>query len=81
MKTLKQKWIDALPVFASVFFMLGIVILFSWGMYRLVTLKSEPDTRTVEEVKTERYKNCLEYSSSMRVQNCDNYLLPVPNTQ
>lgn len=74
MKTLKQKWTKALPVFASVFFMFGIVIFFSWGMYKLVTLKGEPDNRTVEEIKTERYKQCIKSTYATEVEVCKNFL-------
>lgn len=76
-KTLKQKWIDILPVFASIFCAIGIVILFFWSIIKLAewaNQPSKPDTRTIEEVKTERYKQCLNYSSASRVETCKNYL-------
>jgi Na+-transporting methylmalonyl-CoA/oxaloacetate decarboxylase gamma subunit len=77
MKTLKQKWTEALPVFASVFFMLAILFLFIWGMAKFANWLNTPDTldpRTIEEVKTERYKDCLDYSNSKNVEYCKNYL-------
>lgn len=63
MKTLKQKWIDALPVFANVLCMLGIVWLFGWGIYKLGTIEKQSDKMTIQQAIEKRYKSCIMYSS------------------
>lgn len=63
MKTLKQKWIDALLIFVSVLCALGIVYLFALGIYNLTTLEKESDKMTVQQAIEKRYKSCVMYSS------------------
>ena len=76
MNNLKQKWTEALPVFASVFFLIGIMFLIIWGIVQFANWVSKPDTRTVEEIKTERYKECIKYTRGPAdaIRSCEVYL-------
>lgn len=76
MKTLKQRWAEALPVFASIFFLIGIIFLLVWGIVQFSNSLSSPDPRTVEEIKTERYKDCIKYTrgSMNEIKSCEVYL-------
>ena len=77
MTTLKQKWTEILPVFASVFFLIGIIWLIILGITKFATWASKPDTRTVEEVKIEKYKNCIIYRDIKNVNSvkeCEQFL-------
>jgi hypothetical protein len=83
MKTLKQKWIDALPVLAIVFFAIGIVFLLVWGIYKLSTLPSIQDNRTIQQVIEDRYKGGF-YMICSNESNFKHYisgLLSTPNNE
>ena len=70
MKTLKEKWTEALPVLASIFFVIGIMFSLVWGISKLM----EGDPRTVDEIKIERYKNCLKYTNAEHAERCKNFI-------
>ena len=77
MKSLKRKWIEALPVFAGIFFLIGIIFLFIWGFTQFGKWISSPDPRTVDEIKTEKYKDCIKYTNGdirENIKNCEVYL-------
>jgi hypothetical protein len=77
MKSLKTKWAEALPVFASTFFLIGIIFLLIWGLFTFGKWISSPDPRTVEEIKIDKYKDCIKYvdrNSRDKIKNCEVYL-------
>lgn len=55
-----------------VFFILGLMSLFTIGIIKIVTVK--PDNRTIQEVKDQKYKECLNYSHPDTVVLCKNFL-------
>lgn len=67
MKTLKQKWTEALPVLLGILCVMAIMALIALAIYS----ESKPDTRTIEEIKLDRYKSCIEYSRPEYVFKCD----------
>ena len=74
-KTLKEKWTEALPVFASIFFMIAIIFLVVWGFNKFADYLSRPDPRTPEQIMIDRYKQCLGYTDIRGVVNCKNYII------
>lgn len=67
MSTLKQKWTGALPVLLGILCVMTIMALIALAIY----LASKPDTKTVEEIKLDRYKSCIEYSRPEDIFKCD----------
>jgi hypothetical protein len=51
MKTLKEKWTEALPVFASILCLLGIIFLIIWGFSKLLPTNEELRQRKEEKVR------------------------------
>jgi len=74
MKTLKEKWSDALPTLLAIIVGLGILAMVIIGMARLVEITNRPDTRTIQEVKEARYKYCILTISVDKAEQCNNYL-------
>lgn len=70
MKTLKEKWTEALPVFASVLCAIGIIFLIVFG----ISILFRSDSRNVEEIKNDRYKSCIKYADIQNYHYCVDYL-------
>lgn len=49
--------------------------LYCWGVYKLGHIfDTEPDTRTIEQIQQDNYKNCVKSASPISVETCKNYL-------
>lgn len=56
------------------FFMLvvfGIMSLVKAGMYMF---PEKPETKTTEQIKYDRYANCIKFAKTYQVLDCKNYL-------
>ena len=77
MITLKEKWLNALPVIWGLISIVLLIYLILNGIAWLFT----PDARPVKQILEDRYKDCVKYYDTRRFQDCDKFLEQIKITE